>query len=404
MVLSLAGIGICAYLFVIHVSLLRGEIKPFALCGAETGLGCHAVTSGSHSSFMGVSLAAWGAVFFSTLFMLGAGSIIFHRDCGRAYLRWALILALAGFIFDAYLAYTMIFRIRTICWLCVSTYALNGILLILLAWYQWSKEAAFGRPFLEIFPGSEGRFKDGERYYRDVIKSMLLLGIVLAAFLVVGGARFLSGSLMENDRERLAKILENLDMQQPIVMHEEGRPGKGPANAPLQVVEFSDFLCPFCTMGAKYLKLTASDFQDSARFTFRHYPLDRSCNRRLSSSLHPGSCLLAEGAACADEQHKFWAYHDMAFGTRGKIDHLVVLKLAEDIGLDSGQFKQCLSSGRGRKVVLEDIEDAMRLGIRSTPTLIINGRVLRGVPKPWVLNEILHYAEAHFPIEPSGKK
>jgi len=54
--------------------------------------------------------------------------------------------------------------------------------------------------------------------------------------------------------------------------------------------------------------------------------------------------------------------------------------------------------------VLEDIEDAMRLGIRSTPTLIINGRVLRGVPKPWVLNEILHYAEAHFPIEPSGKK
>ena len=109
--------------------------------------------------------------------------------------------------------------------------------------------------------------------------------------------------------------------------------------------------------------------------------------------MHPGACMLAEGAACANEQKKFWAYHDIAFETTGKISRSVVLNIASNIGLDLRDFESCLDSGRGLKVVKEDIEAAISTGVTATPTIFINGRILRGVPKPWVINEILKFSE-----------
>jgi len=103
--------------------------------------------------------------------------------------------------------------------------------------------------------------------------------------------------------------------------------------------------------------------------------------------------LLAEGSVCADEQNKFWEYHDNAFETKGTISQPVVMDIAQNIGLDLSAFKSCLNSGRGLKVVREDINAAAKAGVNSTPTLFVNGRKLRGVPKPWMLNEILQYSQ-----------
>ena len=167
----------------------------------------------------------------------------------------------------------------------------------------------------------------------------------------------------------------------------------GADDGAVTVVEFSDFLCPYCAKASKYPKLAESSSHDTARFMFRHYPLDRSCNRGVSSNMHQGACLLAEGSACANEQNRFWEYHDLAFETKGKISQAVLTNIASTIGLDLSAFKRCLNSGRGLRVVKEDINAAIHAGVRSIPTLFINGRGLRGVPKPWMLNEILRYSE-----------
>jgi protein-disulfide isomerase len=169
----------------------------------------------------------------------------------------------------------------------------------------------------------------------------------------------------------------------------------GAEDAKVTVVEFSDFLCPFCAKASRYIKLAESGTPDTARFVFRHFPLDKSCNGKIRSNLHPGACLLAEGAVCAFEQDKFWEYHDIAFETKGSISRSVVVDTASKIGLDLPEFKRCLDSGRGLKVVSEDIAAAYKAGVKSTPTLLINGRRLRGVPKPWMLNEILQYSQKH---------
>ena len=94
-ILGAAGLAICLYLYSFHIELLMGEIKSGPLCGADNGLGCHSVASGPYSSMMGLPLASWGAIFYSTLVLLGFGGIIFWRDCGRVFLRWAFFLAVA---------------------------------------------------------------------------------------------------------------------------------------------------------------------------------------------------------------------------------------------------------------------------------------------------------------------
>jgi protein-disulfide isomerase len=250
-----------------------------------------------------------------------------------------------------------------------------------------------------IFPGTKYAQGIG-LYYRNVIKGLLLGGILLAAVVGVAGSQFLSKTLTEDDREYLAKIKKSLAQQKPKVIEVKNRPVSGSEDATVTVVEFSDFLCPYCAKASRYIKLAESGAHDTVRFVFRHLPLDKSCNRSVRSDVHPGACLLAEGAVCAHEQDKFWEYHDLAFETEGSVSRSVVMDKAATIGLNLGEFKRCLDSGRGLRVVREDIEAALNAGIKSTPTLLINGRQLRGVPKPWMLNEILQYSQKH--LSPPG--
>jgi len=345
---------------------------------------------------MGLPLASWGAIFYSALVMLGFGGVIFWRDSGWAFLRGALFLAVFGMTIDIYLAFIMIFKIKAVCWICVATYIINfSIIIILLK--QVRREPKPTVSLKAIFPGIKDA-QDSDLYYRNVIKGILMGGILLTALVVLSGSRLLSNTLTENDRGRLANIIKILSRQKPNIMEVKDRPFIGTDDSKLTVVEFSDFLCPYCAKASKYLKLAASGVQDTARFVFRHYPLDKSCNRRLSSNVHPGACLLAEGSVCAYEQNKFWDYHDIAFKTKGKISRSVVMDIASSMDLDLNTFESCLNSGRGLKVVNEDIRAAAKAGVNSTPTLFINGRKLRGVPKPWMLDEILQYSEKNLPI------
>lgn len=392
LVIILAAVGVCIslYLYSLHLALLRGEIESGPLCGTANGLGCHSVASSPYSNLLGLPLASWGALFYSTLILLGFGGVIFWRDCGRAFFRWIIWLAVLGLAFDLYLAYVMAFWIRALCALCLTTYVINFLIIIILVKEVWQEP----KPRISlraIIPGTKDA-QGIDLYYRNVIKGLLIGCILLASVISVGGSQFLTKSLTENGRERLLKIKASLSKQKPRAIAIKNRPVRGPEDAAVTVVEFSDFLCPYCSKAAKYLKLAQAGNRSTARFVFRHFPLDKSCNRRISSDLHPGACLLAEGSVCADEQDKFWEYHDIAFEIKSKISRSTVTDIASKIDLDLNEFKSCLNSGKGLAVVGEDIKAAFRAGVKSTPTLFINGRLLRGVPKPLELNQILQYS------------
>jgi protein-disulfide isomerase len=154
-------------------------------------------------------------------------------------------------------------------------------------------------------------------------------------------------------------------------------PVKGPATAPLQVVEYSDFLCPYCKSVAAAFNEYVPQAGDRLAIYFKQYPLDRECNSTVQSQGHPGSCWLALGGICAQEQGKFWAYHDKVFGSQlqNPKGHEVV-KLAVEAGLDQAALETCMTSDRAKQRLAADIAEGRRVGVSGTPTILINGKRL----------------------------
>jgi protein-disulfide isomerase len=154
-------------------------------------------------------------------------------------------------------------------------------------------------------------------------------------------------------------------------------PFKGPEDAPIKVVEFSDFMCPFCRQIAGAFANFLPRSSNRVAIYFKNYPLDQACNPGLASTVHAGACNLALGAVCAQEQGKFWPYHDKVFGSQlNNPQTKDVVTLAGSAGLDSGAFETCLGSQKAKDRLAAEIQEGVRGGVKATPTLFINGKRL----------------------------
>jgi protein-disulfide isomerase len=154
-------------------------------------------------------------------------------------------------------------------------------------------------------------------------------------------------------------------------------PVKGPATAPVTVVEYSDFMCPFCRNLAAALSQFVPQAGGRVALYFKNFPLDNSCNVKLPRAVHPGSCTLALGAICAQNQGKFEAYHDRVFNSELKSPQPAdVVRLAGEAGLNAAAMEGCLDDPQTKATLAAQIAEGNRLGISSTPTVFINGKRL----------------------------
>jgi protein-disulfide isomerase len=149
----------------------------------------------------------------------------------------------------------------------------------------------------------------------------------------------------------------------------EGAPFLGPADAPVTIVEFSDFHCPYCKRVLPSLTELRSRFGDKIKLVFRDFPLDR---------LHPQARGAAEAARCAHDQNKFWKYHDVLFANAPQAGPEQLKAYAEQVGLDVVAFERCLTSGKHAAGVQRDVDEGNRFGVSGTPAFFINGRPLSG--------------------------
>lgn len=156
---------------------------------------------------------------------------------------------------------------------------------------------------------------------------------------------------------------------------------KGPADAPITIVEFSDFECPACGAAFRDLHaLTAAN--PNVRLVFRHYPLDSSCNAQMERALHPDACQAAAAAECAGQLGKFWEYHDLLFENQRTLDRDSLFRYARELNLDIGKFRTCLDDPATMARVREDVAAGEKVGVDSTPTMFINGRRISGALDP----------------------
>ncbi len=195
----------------------------------------------------------------------------------------------------------------------------------------------------------------------------LLLGTIFGTLLLVlGVAVFFSNS---------APKTEDLAPVDQALLVGENPHISGPENAPITIVEFSDFQCPACQATAPFIKQVASQYPNDVRVIYRHFPL---------SSIHPYAQVAAEASEIAAVEGKFWEYHDLLFDrfdtwTKLKSNDEVqkaLVAFAGELGIDTKQFQEKIQSGEYTNAVLEDVSVANSLKVNGTPTLFVNGQRL----------------------------
>lgn len=154
-----------------------------------------------------------------------------------------------------------------------------------------------------------------------------------------------------------------------VAVSTDGAPFRGSAEAPVTLVEFSDFHCPFCRRVQPTLNQLLERYPQKVKLVFRDFPLDQ---------LHPNARRAAEAARCAHDQQLFWGYHDLLFNHAPKASPDDLETYAGQAGLDVNQFQACLSEGVYQTAVQQDFLEGSKLGITGTPMFFINGRPLSG--------------------------
>lgn len=153
-----------------------------------------------------------------------------------------------------------------------------------------------------------------------------------------------------------------------IEIPEDGAPSMGPASAPIKVVVFSDFECPFCSRVVPTLHQLMKKYEGRIRVAFRDFPL----------SFHENAQRASEGAHCAHVQGKFWPYHDRLFANQDKLQEKDLIEHAKALGLDAAGFEACLKSGRFKDKVQQNLRAGESFGVNGTPAIFINGTLLSG--------------------------
>jgi len=144
---------------------------------------------------------------------------------------------------------------------------------------------------------------------------------------------------------------------------------QGRVDAPVTIVEFSDFQCPFCLQLMPTLKRIRETYGDRVRLVWKDFPL---------TNIHPQAFQAAEAGNCAREQGKFWEYHDRLFANQQALMPEQLKQHAADAGLDAAQFNQCLDTEKYGGRVQEHVGVGAELGVNSTPAVFINGRQVTG--------------------------
>jgi protein-disulfide isomerase len=226
---------------------------------------------------------------------------------------------------------------------------------------------------------------------RDSLGGPLIVAALMLGIAILGGSYFLSRSLARGSESlgQLTAALGEMKVgagavaaptaaQQPDRARPDSNkrydvvvgsaPVKGGANAPVTIVEWSDFQCPYCKRVEPTLTKIAADYGDQVSIAFKHLPL----------SFHDKAQAAHQAAEAAHRQGKFWQMHDRIFGNQRAMSPAKYLEYAKEIGLDVDQFEKDLTSDAVKARISEDKAQAAKLGVTGTPGFFINGRFLSG--------------------------
>jgi protein-disulfide isomerase len=185
--------------------------------------------------------------------------------------------------------------------------------------------------------------------------------------------------------EKTRKTPVEIYIQKPVLPTFEvnvgDAPFKGATDAKVTIVEFSDFQCPFCSKGAQVLSAIEKKYGNKVKIAFKHYPLPFHAQARIA----------AEASMCANEQDSklFWKMHDAMFADQSMLDKDNLIATAKKVGAKEAEFKACLEAGKYKAKVDANVAEGVVIGIKSTPTFFINGKMISGAQPLEVFSEVI---------------
>ena len=363
--LSLVGLAIAAMIARTHEQINAGLATG---CTINEQVDCIPVLSSSYAYLFGMpvawwAIAAYAAMAAGALIVMTTGSATRRRQVANLL----LIAASGAILFSAYLAFIAFFVLGHVCPQCAGLYVVNLLLLASTAWLASATQSSTRdqqawRARLPLIGGG--------------VAAMLVVVIASVFWKGLTSAEALTAAeVCQRDPDFCAKY-KNL----PVVpLDLPGGHLKGSADAPVTIVEFSDFECGHCKLAYEGLKQTLPMYGKDVQVRFHHYPLDAACNTGIpAGGGHKFACLAAMAAECAAAQGKFWEYHDTLFDNQPSFSRDELLGYADDLGLDRARFTACLDSDAPRAAIRQDVASGTKLGVESTPTLFLNGRTVRG--------------------------
>jgi len=341
-----------------------------ALCSAtgEPGTRCE-LPNGRASTIGGVPIAALGVAFYG-----GVGALLLLATLGSAGLQ-RQVAAIAfrpiavGVVADVVLLGIQLFVQHDACALCLATYGTTFLTAALL--------------FRPLGPDS-GAPDPAER--RMLLGGWALATAVVLVAVTVGEmwlrqqwhAQDLQATLdspAKRDAYDAEQAVVKFQASPALTFDLREAPRLGAADGPIVVVEFVDYLCPFCRQLYGGLDEYLAQQNGRVSWYFKNLPLDTECNPTLPSNYHPGACLMARGAICAKNEGKWVEFYRAAFTGQFENPGMAeVTRLGVHVGLDRASFGTCLRSPETIAAVAADVAESARAKAQGTPTLFINGR------------------------------
>jgi protein-disulfide isomerase/uncharacterized membrane protein len=372
-VLNILGAALSVYLTK-HFYAIRGGYGSFkSFCNISEGFNCDLVASSPFAQILpGYPLSSFAAgwLIVTAIITLFGKNAFWRRETDRALFA----LTLGSVIFSAGYFIIMAFVVQSYCLVCLGMDAANilsfGIVLSL-------KPEGF-----KEHPLDKGKWK--------TFLSIFVITMVATVF----GLKTIDESRVS--KSSIEETFSSIISGSPVsISMKDSYPVIGDKNAPITIVEFSDFQCPFCKFGAitmhtLWLKY-GGEKNKLFKIVHRNFPLDMGCNRLVKHNMHKFACEASRAALCANYQGKFKETFELIFENQATLAAGKASEWAKSTGLNATQFDTCMNSADVSNAVSKDVDEGEQLGIQSTPTFFINGRRVEGLPEIEVWDKLIDY-------------
>ena len=358
MIAALIGVFLSAELFRIHLQALKDPDFD-AVCHISPAVDCVSVSITPYALFFGIPNALIGMIFY---LLLAGLALLQLRPVHRIFERarnaiFAIAIWDAGY--SLYLALISAFVLKTLCPYCTGLYVVNLAILILagLTLDPWPQVV-------------EQVLADIRLIFQEAVLFVSFLALTLA---LAGAVAFQNHRLKDQRDQRIQVAFGKT----PISLDLKDDPAIGPIAAPVTIVEFTDYQCPHCQNLERAMRKILERYQGRVRIINKNFPLNSDCNPAVKTRLHPEACIAALAAECANRLGRFQEFKPLLFDTQDLTWPNLML-LARQTGLSENDMIACLKSGYAGNQIQRDVLDGLKLDLKSTPALLVNGHLFLG--------------------------